>query len=165
MKVSKRRSIAAVMVCAALLSMVSFGCAPQQSESVPADETSSNDTAVKGEYDSYNPESEAEVTSGSAIEGSDEEQLQQERIAGGAAGGVVSQNLEPLEGVTDYSTGEYTPIYGIAGDIPSVAHGDTKGTACTTCHTADESGVGTQIPASHVDQNLSDEDCLTCHDL
>ena len=105
------------------------------------------------------------MTAGAAIEGSEEEQLQQERIAGGAAGGVVSENLEPLEGITDYSEGEYVPVYGIACDIPEVVHGETKGTACTTCHTADGQGAGTQVPQSHADQNLADEDCLTCHEL
>lgn len=165
MKMMKRKGIAATVLCVATLSLVCAGCAPQQTELAPTDGLLSNDMVVRGEYTPYDPSAEAEVTAGAAIEGSEEEQLQQERIAGGAAGGVVSQNLEPLEGITDYSEGEYIPAYGIACDIPEVVHGDSKGTTCTTCHTADGSGAGTQIPASHVDQNMSDEDCLTCHDM
>lgn len=124
----------------------------------------SNDTAVKGDYTPYDPSVEAEVTGGSGIEGSEEEQLQQERIAGGAAGAVVSENLEPLVGITDYSEGEYVPVYGISIEPPAVVHGDANGTTCTTCHTSDGS-VGTAVPHSHVDQNLTDEECVTCHSL
>lgn len=124
----------------------------------------SNDTAVKGDYKPYDPSVEAEVTGGSGIEGSEEEQLQQERIAGGAAGAVVSENLEPLVGITDYSEGEYVPVYGISIEPPAVVHGDAHGTTCTTCHTSD-GGAATAVPHSHVDQNLTDEDCVTCHTL
>ena len=46
-----------------------------------------NDTAEKGELTVYDPAAEAAASGGVAIEGSDEEKLQQERIAGGAVGG------------------------------------------------------------------------------
>ena len=165
MKIAKRRTVLGALVCSATLAASCLGCAPAATEIAPTDGLASNDMVVKGEYPPYDPAAEAEVTAGAAIEGSEEEQLQQERIAGGAAGGVVSENLEPLEGITDYSEGEYVPVYGIACDIPEVVHGETKGTACTTCHTADGQGAGTQVPQSHADQNLADEDCLTCHEL
>ena len=71
-----------------------------------------NDTAVRGEYTPYEPKEDAESFSGTAIEGNEEEELQQERIAGGAVGEARSQ-LEPLHGITDYSEGEYVPVYGI----------------------------------------------------
>ena len=47
-----------------------------------------------------------------SIEGNEEEELQQERIAGGAAGEAHSK-VEELHGITDYSEGEYVPKYGI----------------------------------------------------
>ncbi len=71
-----------------------------------------NDTAVRGKYTPFEPKEDAETFSGTAIEGNEEEELQQERIAGGAVGEAKSV-LEPLHGVTDYSEGEYAPVYGI----------------------------------------------------
>ena len=71
-----------------------------------------NDTAVRGEYTPFEPIEDADTFSGTAIEGNEEEELQQERIAGGAVGEAKSQ-LEPLHGITDYSEGEYVPVYGI----------------------------------------------------
>ncbi len=71
-----------------------------------------NDTAVRGEYTPYEPKEDAEAFSGTAIEGNEEEELQQERIAGGAVGEARSV-LDPLHGVTDYSEGDYVPVYGI----------------------------------------------------
>ncbi|MEC4175503.1 hypothetical protein VJ918_00885 [Adlercreutzia sp. R21] len=164
MKGMKRKGLAAIL-CASALTLGLAGCAPETQEVAPSDGLASNDMVVRGEYTPYDPSVDAAAASGKAIEGSEEEQLQQERIAGGAVGAVQSTNLEPLEGITDYSAGEYVPVYGIACDIPEVVHGDTKGTACTTCHTPDGSGVGIQMPASHVDQNLTDGECLTCHDM
>lgn len=91
-------------------------CAPQENkESDPAASSEiavDNDSAVRGELDTYDPTVEAENVSGKQIEGSEEEELQQERIAGGSVGDVQSQNLEPLEGITDYSEGEYENTYG-----------------------------------------------------
>ena len=71
-----------------------------------------NDTAERGEYTAFAPKEDADTFSGIAIEGNEEEELQQERIAGGAVGEATSV-LEPLHGVTDYSEGEYVPVYGI----------------------------------------------------
>lgn len=68
-----------------------------------------NDTVVLGTYDAYEPKEEAVGHGGEAME---EDELQQERIAGGAVGEVVSQNLEPLTGIVDYSEGDYVPVYG-----------------------------------------------------
>ena len=72
----------------------------------------SNDTAVRGEYTPYTPAEETTFSGGTAIVGNDEEELQQERIAGGAVGEAHS-TLEELHGITDYSEGEYVPVYGI----------------------------------------------------
>ena len=71
-----------------------------------------NDTAVRGEYTPFEPKEDADTFSGIAIEGNEEEELQQERIAGGAVGEATSI-LDPLHGITDYSEGEYVPMYGI----------------------------------------------------
>lgn len=72
-----------------------------------------NDTVELGTLAVFEPSDNLEANSGRAITGSDEEQLQQERIAGGAVGEVVSENLEPLTGITDYSEGEFVTMYGV----------------------------------------------------
>lgn len=72
-----------------------------------------NDTVELGTLAVFEPSDNLEANSGRAIAGSDEEQLQQERIAGGAVGEVVSENLEPLNGITDYSEGEFVIMYGV----------------------------------------------------
>lgn len=75
-----------------------------------------NDTVELGTYEAFAPAEEIEHNAGTAIEGNEEEELQQERIAGGAVGAVVSENLEPLNGIVDYSEGEYVPVYGVAAE-------------------------------------------------
>jgi len=75
-----------------------------------------NDTVELGTLAVFIPSENMEANSGIAIAGSDEEQLQQERIAGGAVGSVVSENLEPLKGITDYTEGEYVLVYGVDAD-------------------------------------------------
>ncbi len=72
-----------------------------------------NDTVGLGTLAVFEPADGIEANSGVAIAGSDEEQLQQERIAGGAVGEVVSKDLEPLHGITDYTEGEYVTVYGV----------------------------------------------------
>lgn len=158
-----RTCAAACIVGAAALA----GCAPQAS--APAEESAygpvANDVVVEShEYDVYDPAAEAEVTGGKAIEGSEEEQLQQERIAGGAVGAVQSQNLEPIEGIVDGDGAEYVPVFG-SSEAAEVLHGDANGTMCTTCHTEGGEGNATPLPKSHADQNLTDEDCATCHEV
>lgn len=74
-----------------------------------------NDTVTLGTLEAYDPANSVEVNAGEAIEGNEEEELQQERIAGGAVGEVVSKNLEPLHGIVDPSEGDYTPVYGVDG--------------------------------------------------
>lgn len=119
-----------------------------------------NDSAVMGTYTPYDPDVEATETGGSAIEGSEEEQLQQERIAGGAVGEVVSQNLEPLEGIVDGDGIAYTPSYGIDMQAPAIGH-EVTDTNCISCHgTADSAKP---LPKNHLDSGLSNDDCATCH--
>lgn len=145
------------LACALMLT----ACAPNGGkESEGASQPVSNDSAEKGEYTPYDPEVEAEHTGGKAIEGSEEEELQQERIAGGAVGAVNSQNLEPLEGITDYTERDYVPAYGMSAQPPVIGHGDS-GADCLSCHK--DGGTGTQQPPSHATANLSNEDCASCH--
>lgn len=156
--------------CAALCVMgiaALAGCAPQSA--APAEESAygptANDVVVESqEYDTYDPAAEAEITGGTAIEGSEEEQLQQERIAGGAVGAVNSKNLEPVEGVVDGTPNAYVPSFG-AEEAAEVVHGDASGTMCTTCHSEDLQGGATPMPQSHIGQNLADDDCVTCHEI
>ena len=136
MKMNIRRTL---LILLAVLVLTSVSVAAAQAANEPADQTAAeaqetealvldeevyvplpvgtvpyvdNDTAVRGEYTPYEPKEDAEAFSGTAIEGNEEEELQQERIAGGAVG-VARSVLEALHGVTDYSEGEYVPVYGI----------------------------------------------------
>lgn len=150
-------ALAAMIALAAALA----GCAPQTG--VPEQDAApkSNDAAAKGEYTPYDPAVEAEHISGKAIEGSEEEELQQERIAGGAVDTTVkSQNLEPLEGIVDGTPEEYVPVYGIDGEPPAIGHGD-NGSDCLSCHKSD--GAGAAMPPSHAKANLANEECASCH--
>lgn len=137
------------------------GCAPRSGASAEdGDFSTSDDTAVMGEYAPYDPAAEAEHVNGKAIEGSEEEELQQERIAGGAVGAVTSSNLEPLEGIVDCSEGEYEPVYGMGLQAPEMPH-ESEGRACLSCHEGEESTVS--VPKSHIDSGVGDEECLSCH--
>lgn len=157
---SKAR-LTAVLVCALALSAALAGCAPQGAgEDAANGAPVTNDTAVEGEYKPFDPAVEAENTSGKAIEGSEEEELQQERIAGGSVGAVTSQNLEPLEGVVDASDGDYVPNFGMVGEPPAMGHGN-NGSDCLSCH--DGSSSAAQQPSSHAGQNLANEECAACH--
>ena len=90
----------------------------------------------------------------------EEEELQQERIAGGAVGAVTSQNLDEIEGIVDYGDGDYVPNYGMVGEPPAIGHGD-NGSDCLSCHNGSSSGA--QQPSSHEGQNLGNEECAVCH--
>ena len=137
------------------------GCAPRSGASAEdGDFSTSDDTAVMGEYAPYDPAAEAEHVNGKAIEGSEEEELQQERIAGGAVGAVTSQNLDEIEGIVDYGDGDYVPNYGMVGEPPAIGHGD-NGSDCLSCHNGSSSGA--HQPSSHEGQNLGNEECAVCH--
>lgn len=133
-----------------------WGAADAQAEGTPAlgNTLGNNDTAEKGELTVYDPEAEAAASGGVAIEGSDEEKLQQERIAGGAVGGVVSQNLEPLEGVVDGRSGEYVMTYGMDFQAPDLPQAVMD---------AVEAGSLEGLPENHLTANLTPEDCAGCH--
>lgn len=151
----------AIIVCTLALSATLAGCAPQGAgEPAGNAAPATNDTAVEGEYKAFDPQVDAANTSGKAIEGSEEEELQQERIAGGSVGAVTSKDLEPLEGITDYTEGDYVPNYGMVGEPPAMGHGN-NGSDCLSCHNG--SSTGAQQPSSHTGQNLSNEECATCH--
>lgn len=167
MKKQDKKACVAVVATACALSLTALtGCQPQEGAAGNEGNVYATDAyAYEGEYAAYDPEATADVTGGVAIEGSEEEELQQERIAGGAVGAVVSKNLEPLVGMTDYSEGEYSGDMGMYGQPPA-RHGIDTG--CIDCHdprTADvpDDTLFNSMPKSHVDSNLSEEDCLSCH--
>lgn len=72
----------------------------------------------------------------------------------------MSENLEPLEGITDYSEGPYVNSYGISQQPPVIGHGD-NGPDCASCHK--DGGAGGQTPLSHVTSKLTNELCIKCH--
>ena len=159
--------LGATAALTAVLALGVVGCAPNAGTTTEgeggqdATEVVTNDTASKGEYTAYDPALEAEHDSGSEIAGSEEEKLQQERIAGGAGGAVVSENLEPLEGITDSPEGEYVPTYGIELQAPAVCG---NGADCLTCHeNADTEMAQPQQPNNHVTAKLTEGDCASCH--
>lgn len=113
-----------------------------------------NDTAEKGELAVYDPQVEAGESGGTSIEGSEEEKLQQERIAGGAVGEVVSTNLAPLEGVVDGTPGDYVMTYGMDFQAPDLPQAVMD---------AVEQGHLEGLPENHLTANLAPTDCATCH--
>lgn len=156
---SKTRPIwVAVLVLAMALAL--GACAPKSKALEEDGVSASGNAAEKGEYVKYDPAVEAEHTGGKAIEGSEEEELQQERIAGGSVGEVTSKNLEPLGGITDFSPGDYVPVYGIDEQPPAVGHSD-NGTDCLSCHAPGKGGAGQ--PPSHEKAKVGNEDCVSCH--
>lgn len=168
---SKIMAMACVVALTCMLALCLAACAPSSTKDFQAGGSSAsgaannpNYTATEStEFDVFDPNAEAENTSGTAIEGSDEEELQQERIAGGAVGAVTSTNLEPLNGVVDGSADAYVPIYGLDTEAKASPHGSSNGTDCLSCH---EEGKGmTKIPATHRNQNLTSEDCTLCHSI
>ncbi len=151
---------AALVVAGAALALTLVG-APAESGVANADNAPAlgntlggNDTAAKGTLTTYDPEAEAEHTGGVAIEGSEEEQLQQERIAGGAVGAVVSHNLPELDGVINEDKGDFVTTYGMdlqAPDLPQAILDAVEG------------GELAGLPKNHLDANLTIGDCGSCH--
>jgi hypothetical protein len=88
-------------LCIALLATTLFfaACSPQQGGTASDEYTPNpNATITQGESDTITaPDMLADGNSGVAISGNDEEELQQDRISGGAnTGGVNSKHLDPL---------------------------------------------------------------------
>ncbi|OUO90745.1 hypothetical protein B5F40_06030 [Gordonibacter sp. An230] len=162
-KAKGRRAMRASALASAIVLVLALAsCAPNGASTVDEGASAGNDTAVKGEYTPYDPAKEAELTAGKAIEGSDEEKLQQERIAGGAVDTTIkSQNLEPLEGIVDGSEGSYVPRYGMEDQAPAMGH-DGDRTECLSCHEGE--GTSVRMPASHEDAGLGNEECASCHE-
>ena len=160
-----RKGLAAggVLLAVALAGAVAWGAAGAASRVGSADADAApalgntlgnNDTAEKGELAVYDPQVEAAASGGEQIEGSEEEKLQQERIAGGAVGAVVSQELEPLEGVVDGTPGDYVATYGMdfqAPDLPQAVIDAVEG------------GSLEGLPENHLTANLTIDDCASCH--
>lgn len=158
---TKRRAIAAGIAAACVAGACgAIAVAAMNNTGALGNTLGGNDSTTMGTYTPYDPEVKAATTGGSAIEGSEEEQLQQERIAGGAVGAVVSQNLEPLEGIVDGDGLAYTPSYGINLQAPEIGHEVTDAN-CISCHGAADSAK--PLPKNHLDSGLSNEDCATCH--
>ena len=163
---TKKKALVAggVLVAAALVGACAWyvgtatGVTSADAEGAPAlgNTLDNNDTAEKGELAVYDPAAEAGASGGVAIEGSEEEKLQQERIAGGAVGAVVSQNLEPLEGVVDGTPGDYVMTYGMEFQAPDLSQAIMD---------AVESGSLEGLPENHLTANLSPEDCASCHTI
>ena len=115
-----------------------------------------NDTAEKGELGVYDPSAEADASGGTSIEGSDEEKLQQERIAGGAVGDVVSKNLPELDGIVNEDKSDYVTTYGMELQAPDLPQAIID---------AVEGGSLEGLPANHLDANLTVDDCASCHTI
>ena len=118
MKISRKKLLPILLSILLIVSVVTVigiqATAKEEYEPLPVGTVPyvDNDTAVRGEYTPFEPKEDADSFSGTAIKGNEEEELQQERIAGGAVGEAKSQ-LEELHGITDYSEGDYVPVYGI----------------------------------------------------
>jgi hypothetical protein len=145
---TKNGALAIAAAACVALAVVGFG--PGMVRAMNAVQGSyDNDTAVLGSYDTYDPSASSDGASGKAIEGSDEEKLQQERIAGGAVGEVTSTNLEELSGIVDATYDSYRPSTGIYDQAPAIDLSDP--------------GIVAAMPLSHEDSNLDPQECATCH--
>ena len=71
-------------------------------------------------------------------------------------GAVVSQNLEPLEGVVDGIPGDYAMTYGMEVQAPDLPQAIMD---------AVESGSLEGLPENHLTANPSPEDCASCHTI
>lgn len=143
------------ILCAALAGAPSgSGVAHAENAAALGNTLGGNDTAEKGDYTAYDPAIEAEHTGGEAIEGSEEEQLQQERIAGGAVGEVSSQNLPELDGVVNEDESDYVATYGMELQAPDLPQAIVD---------AVEGGSLEGLPKNHLDALLSPDDCASCH--
>ena len=69
---------------------------------------------------------------------------------------VVSQNLEPLEGVVDGTPGDYDMTYGMEFQAPDLPQAIMD---------AIESGSLEGLPENHLTANLSPEDCASYHTI
>ncbi len=162
---SKTRTIG-FCIAFVLMVLTLAACAQEKNKTSVA----GNDTAVRETLKAFDPVAEAKAEAGKSIAGSEEEKLQQERIAGGAVTEVVSKNLQPLEGITDFSKGATTATYGIDLQAPAVEH--NYGTRCLSCHSVAEAGTEVnlkvkllppQLPPGHASAKLKEADCTTCH--
>ena len=141
-------------------------CSPQanapKEDSVAADASSpaeSNDTVVLGDLDRYDPEAGQKAEGGASLGFDEESNLQQEKTAG-FSGGAVQSNLEPLgPGITDYGEDEPVGMYATTGEPKVVPHGSANGIDCLSCHATGEQ----QVPASHVNNSVANEQCTSCH--
>ncbi|MDD5806158.1 MAG: hypothetical protein PUD02_02310 [Eggerthellales bacterium] len=135
-------------------------CAPQNtSEDASGQTSTSNDTVVLGDLDHYQATDSQGHSTGESLGFDEESQLQQEKTAGFSGGAVVS-NLEALSvGVDGYAEREPIGIYATTGEPRQIPHGEANGTECLSCH---EEGDN-PIPQSHIDNNLTNEDCMDCH--
>lgn len=153
-----------VIASAAALSLVCVaGLAGCQPKVVEAD--GEGVSSYEGGYDAYDPDADAAAMSGTAIEGSEEEQLQQDRIAGGAVGKVVSKNLEKLSGIVDGDDANSVD-FGMYSQPPA-RHGFDDN--CMNCHDPEKSDApeGTKVrpmPTSHQGIGLTNDDCRSCHE-
>ncbi len=165
-KKSKLLLLCVMLLCVAML-LAACAKTPGDTDTQASE---SNQTAVKGILDIFDPSAGGGGSGGRQIEGSEEEELQQERIGGGAVSdAIVSENLEPLIGLTDYSKGDFVNAYGIFDDPPTMEKShETYGADCLLCH----SGGGTaaegmteivQQPPGHESAKITNDDCAICH--
>lgn len=128
------------------------GCGTDQNTGSLAAE----DTVVLGETTAVvgsDPEMLADGTSasGTGIEGSEEDQAQQDRISGGANAGSVVSNITMDDGITAASESSAT-----ADDLLALNAGEAPAI------TINDAAMAT-MPQSHVDAGLTIDLCTVCH--
>ena len=163
MKTNVKRKQLLIGVCVVMLILAAamVACQPHTTQGQSEVSLITGDNQIsRGDYVPYDPEAHAAETGGAAIAGSEEDELQQERIAGGAVGAIVSVNLPILSGITDHSPGTYSLSYGMYLQAPFQGHTD-NGSDCQICHR--EGGAGAAQPKSHLSSALTNEDCASCH--
>lgn len=149
-------ALGAVVACAAYFGLnAQGGLVTANADNAPAlgNTLGGNDTAELGTYTAYDPTVNAEHQGGEVME---EDALQQERVAGGAVGEVVSQNLPEVEGIVDGTPGDYVPTYGMNFQAPALSQAIID---------AVNGGSLEGLPQNHLDSGLTPDDCTSCHTI
>lgn len=163
-----RITIVTVVAMALVLTvtLMAASCSsPESSSSDDSEKSSQPENVVIGEFETITePDMLADGTSGTAFQKGGDEELQQDRVTGGAnTGGVASENLDPLDGDLTGPSEHSNPLpdlleIGYPSLIPHELDGRDD---CASCHAAASSEK--PMPEDHVKANMGSNLCQTCH--
>ena len=150
---------ACLAACAPSSKAESDGAADQAADAQA--QSVDNDTVVMGDLDRYDPATEQAAEEGASLAFDEESSMQQEKTAGFTGDAVTSQVEELPAGITGYSEQPPAGNDATTGEPGVVPHGDANGDNCLGCHSQGEQ----QVPQSHIDNGVENEDCTNCHQM